>query len=63
MLVNDIHGEWFSAIKNLKKLGYVETSDNTTHPNAQVGKMLLAMQEGRTKYMSNVLHVPNITKW
>ena len=56
------HGEWFSDVKNLEKPGYVETGDDTAHPIAQVGKVPLAMQNGRTKYLSDVLHVPNITK-
>ena len=48
--------------KNLKKPSYVETSDDTTHLIAHVGKVPLAMQNGRTKYMLDVLHVPNIIK-
>ena len=55
------HGEWFNDVKNLEKLGYVEIGDDTTHPIAQVGKVPLAMQNGRIKYLSDVLHVPNIT--
>jgi hypothetical protein len=26
------HGEWFKNTKDLKTLGFVETSDDTTHP-------------------------------
>ena len=33
-----------------------------SHPITQVGKVLLAMQDGRIKYLSNVLHILNITK-
>ena len=56
------HGKWFSDVKNLKKPGYVKTGNDTAYPIAQVGKVPLAMQNGRTKYLSDVLHVPNITK-
>ena len=56
------HGEQFSNVKNLEKLGYAKTSDDTTHPITQVGKVPLAMQNESTKYLSDVLHVPNITK-
>ena len=56
------HGEWFIDVKFLEKLGYVETSDDIVHPIAHICKVSLAMQDGRTKYLSNVLHVPNITK-
>jgi len=41
------HGEWFRDIKDLKTLGFVETSDDTTHPITQIGKVLLAMQMGK----------------
>ena len=56
------HDEWFSDVKNLEKLGYVETGDDTTHPIAQISKVPMAMQNVRTKYVLDVLHVPNITK-
>jgi hypothetical protein len=48
--------------KDLKTLGFVETNDDTTHPITQVGKVPLSMQDGQTKYLKNVLHVPTITK-
>jgi hypothetical protein len=56
------HGEWFRDVKNLEKPSYVETRDDTTHPIAHIGNVPLAMQDGNIKYLSNVLHVPNITK-
>ena len=31
------HVELFNAIRNLEKLGYVETGDDNAHPIAQVG--------------------------
>jgi hypothetical protein len=56
------HGEWFRDVKNLEKLGYVETGDDTAHPIAHIENVPLAMQDGKIKYLSDVLHVPNITK-
>jgi hypothetical protein len=56
------HGEWFRDVKNLEKLGYVETKDDTAHPIAHIRNVPLAMQDGKMKYLSNVLHVPNIAK-
>ena len=56
------HGEWFKDVKNLEKPGYVETSDDIVYPIAHVGKVPLDMQDGRTKYLLDVLHVPIITK-
>ena len=56
------HGEWCSDVKNSKKLVYVEIGDDAMHPIAHVGKMPLAMQDGRIKYLSDVLHVSNITE-
>ena len=45
------HAEWFSDVRNLEKLGYVEISDDIAHPIAQVGKVPLAMQDSKTKYL------------
>jgi hypothetical protein len=56
------HGEWFRDVKNLEKPGYVEIGDDTAHPIAHIGNVPLAMQDGKIKYLFNVLHVPNITK-
>ncbi len=56
------HGEWFKDVKNLEKPCYVETGDDTAHPIAHIRNVPLAMQDGKIKYFSNVLHVPNITK-
>ncbi len=56
------HEEWFKDTKDLKTLGFVETDDDTTHPITQIGKVPLSMQDGQTKYLKNVLHVPTITK-
>ena len=56
------HGEWFRNVKNLEKPGYVETEDDTTHPIAHITNVPLAMQDGKMKYLYDVLHVPNITK-
>jgi len=56
------HGEWFRDVRNLENPGYVETGDDTSHPIAHIGNVPLAMQDGKIKYLSDVLHVPNITK-
>jgi hypothetical protein len=56
------HGEWFRDIRDLKTLGFVETSDDTTHPITQIDKVPLSIQDGQTKYLKDVLHDPTITK-
>jgi hypothetical protein len=56
------HGEWFRDTKDLKTPGFVETGDDTTHPITQISKVPLFMQDGQTKYLKDVLHVPTITK-
>jgi hypothetical protein len=56
------HEEWFKDTKDLKTLGLVETDDDTTHPITQISKVPLSMQDGQTKYLKDVLHVPTITK-
>jgi hypothetical protein len=55
------HGEWFRDTRDLKTLGFVETSDDTTHPITQIGKVPLSMQDGQTKCLKDVLYVPTIT--
>jgi hypothetical protein len=40
----------------------VEIGDNITHPITQIGTVPLSMQNGQTKYLKDVLHVPTITK-
>ena len=56
------HHNWFSEMKEPSKPGYVETGDNTIHPIEHVGDVPLTLEDGKEKYMSNVLHVPTITK-
>ncbi len=56
------HGEWFRDTKDLKTPRFVETGDDTTHPITQIGEVPLSMQDGQTKYLKDVLHVPTITK-
>jgi hypothetical protein len=56
------HGEWFKDTKDLKTRGFVKTSDDITHPITQISKVPLSMQDGQTKYLKDVLHVPTITK-
>jgi hypothetical protein len=40
------HGEWFKDTKDLKTLGFVETSDDIAHPITQINKLSLSMQDG-----------------
>jgi len=54
------HGEWFKDAKDLKTPGFVETGDDTTHPITQIGKVPVSMQDGQTKYLKYVFHVPTI---
>jgi len=56
------HGEWFKDTKDLKTLGFVEIGDDTTHPITQIDNVPLSMQNGQTKYLKDILHVPTITK-
>ncbi len=56
------HGEWFINKRDLKTLRFVETDDDTAHPITQIVKVPLCMQDGQTKYLKDVLHVPTITK-
>ncbi len=55
------HGEWFRDTKDLKTPWFVEIGDDTTHPITQFGKVPLSMQDGQTKYLKDVFHVPTIT--
>jgi hypothetical protein len=56
------HGKWFRNTRDLKTPGFVETSDDNTHLITQIGKVLLSMQDGQTKYLKDVFHVSTITK-
>ncbi len=56
------HGEWFRDANDSKTPGFVKTGDDTTHPITQISKVPLSMQDGQTKYLKDVLHVPTITK-
>ena len=56
------HGEWFKEMQTLEKPGYVETREDTTHAIVHTGNVPLTMQDGKVKYLSDVLHVPSITK-
>ncbi len=40
----------------------METNDDTRHPITQIGKVPLSMQDGQTKYLKDVFHVPITTK-
>ena len=56
------HQNWFTEMKEPGKPGYVETEDDTMHPIEHVGNVPLSMEDGKGKYMADVLHVPTITK-
>ena len=56
------HGEWFKEMQNLEQPGYVEIGDDTAHPIKHTGDVPLTMQDGKVKYLADVLHVPTITK-
>jgi hypothetical protein len=38
----------------------MEINDDTAHPITQIDKVPLSMQDGQTKYLKDVLHVPTI---
>ena len=56
------HGEWFRDMQDLERPGYVETRDDTSHPIKHIGNVSLTLQDGKVKYLADVLHVPSITK-
>ena len=56
------HEEWFREMRSPECPGYVETGDDTAHPITHVGNVPLTMQDGKAKYLADVLHVPDITK-
>jgi hypothetical protein len=37
------HGKWFRDTKDLKTLGFLEISDDITHPITQISKVPLSM--------------------
>jgi hypothetical protein len=57
------HGKWFRNTRDLKTLRFMETGDDTTHSITQISKVPLFMQDGQTKYLKNVLHIPTIKKF
>ena len=56
------HGEWFRDMQDLERPGYVETGDDNPHPIKHTGNVPLTLQDGKIKYLADVLHVPSITK-
>ncbi len=56
------HGEWFKDTRDLKTLRFVKISDEIAHPITQIGKVPFSMQDGQTKYLKDVFHVPTIIK-
>ena len=55
-------GEWFRDMRKLEVSGFVQTRDDIAHPIAHVGDVPLNTQDGKSKYLADVLHAPNITK-
>ena len=55
-------GEWFRDMCKPKVSGFVQTRDDIAHPIAHIGDVPLNTQDGKSKYLADVLHVPNITK-
>ena len=49
-------------MQDLERPGYVETGDDTSHPIKHTGNVPLTLQDGKVKYLADVLHVPSITK-
>ena len=56
------HHTWFSEMKELSKPSYVETGDDMMHSIQHVKNVPLTTNDGRNKYLADVLHVPTITK-
>ena len=54
-------GEWFRDMRKPKVSGFVQTGDDTAHPIAHVGDVSLTIQDGKSKYLADVLHAPTIT--
>ena len=49
-------------MKEPSKRGYAEIGDDTMHPIEHVGDVPLTLEDGKEKYMFDVLHIPTITK-
>ena len=56
------HANWFESVKEPEIPGYVQIGDNTTHTIGHVREIALWEERGKTKYMLNVKHVPNLGK-
>jgi hypothetical protein len=41
------HGEWFRDVKNLEKLGFVKTGDDTAHPIVHIRNVPIASKMAR----------------
>ena len=55
------HKEWFLELREPKRLSYVETGDDTTHPIRHIDNVPFG-EKGKQTYIKNVMHVPTITK-
>ncbi|KAH7431129.1 hypothetical protein KP509_08G031100 [Ceratopteris richardii] len=55
-------GDWFESKEPLKSKEYVATSDDTLHLINDIGNVPLIQNNGVRNTLSDVLHVPSITK-
>jgi hypothetical protein len=55
------HSKWFEKLKKPEIPGYVQTGDNT-HAIQHICDIHLWKARGKSKYMMNVLHAPNLAK-
>ena len=56
------HGEWFKSMHDPEKPRFFEIGDNIKHSIAHIGDVPLNVNDGKVKYLVDVLHVPKITK-
>ena len=47
-------------MKEPSKPVYLEINDDTMHPIEHVGNVPLSINDGKEKYLANVIHVPTI---
>ena len=52
----------FKICMSVKDHVMLRLGDDTAHPIAHVGNVPLSMQDGKVKYLVDVLHEPKITK-
>ena len=55
------HEEWFTSLRKLEQLGYIETDDDTIHTIEHIGDVPLS-HVGQRGCIKNTFHVSTITK-